>query len=1290
MRTRVILLTLAVLLVGIWTLAVYAGSVLREEMRQELGRQELSNAASVAATVDEELRDRLVGLELVGKKVTPTMLRQPQALQALMVDHPILLRYFNGGVVLLGPDGTVLADSTPLPGRVGNNLLDMDGVAAALHLGQANVGLPTVDRRSNLSQFGIAVPLRDAQGHIMAAMVGITYLGAENFLDAVTDHVYGSSGGYLLVAPQIRSVVTATDRTRTLERLPPPGANAVMDRFIAGFRGTEVFVAPNGIEVLASAHSVNTAGWYLAAILPTAEAFAPIAHMQWRLFWATCVLTVVALVLTRTVLRLQLAPLWTAIENLDALAASDHPPMSLPIARQDEIGKLIGAVNRLLETLAQREGMLQQVLDTSSVAIFVVDRGGIITQANERMAEMFGVPVERLVGAEYVSLVHPQERDAGRTNMLALLASHIPDVDLDRQYWRGDQTQFWGHLNGRRLVSPAGEEVGLLGVIADVTARVRVERLEQFRSQCLECIARGDALDATLAGIAHGVEQVDDTVLCSLSMEGEVGLHSRGTLVHDEPVIWEQPVVGTDGQVLGALRFHRGPGQENLPVDTALAEQVAQLAAMAIQTSRAAQQLQLAANVFAHAREAILITEANGSIIDVNQAFTRITGYSREEVVGRNPRILNSGRQGKDYYTAMWRDLSQHGYWYGEVWNRRKNGEIYAEMQTISAVRDAHGMVLQYVAVFSDITVQKEQQAQLERIAHFDALTGLPNRVLLADRMHQAMAQALRRDQNLAVVFLDLDGFKAVNDNHGHDTGDQLLVTLAQRMRQALRDGDTVARIGGDEFVAVLADLNDSASCQSLLNRLLDAAAQVVRVGELDLQVSASLGVTFFPQSEDIDADTLLRQADQAMYQAKIAGRNRFHIFDAEHDRNVRGHHESLERIRRALAENEFVLHYQPKVNMRTGQLVGAEALIRWQHPQRGLLAPAEFLPVIEDHPLAIEVGEWVIGQALAQLADWRQVGIEIEISVNLGASQLQQLDFVPRLQAQLARHPDVPPHLLVLEVLETSALEDIARVSAVITTCAAMGVRFALDDFGTGYSSLTYLKRLPASTLKIDQSFVRGMLNDPDDLAILDGVIGLAIAFRREVIAEGVETEEHGTMLLQLGCELAQGYGIARPMPAAALQTWILNWRPPSVWAQVDLVHREDLPLLFALVEHRAWLEALEQYLQGGRATPPELSHEQCHFGGWLRGQGGARHGTHTLFSVIDALHRDAHAMATHLCMLKTQGLQGDALAGFSRLQAMGQNLMGQVRMLEGDINRAAAAHRYYFDSVSEPFHGG
>jgi len=565
--------------------------------------------------------------------------------------------------------------------------------------------------------------------------------------------------------------------------------------------------------------------------------------------------------------------------------------------------------------------------------------------------------------------------------------------------------------------------------------------------------------------------------------------------------------------------------------------------------------LRRAAKVFSHATEGILIANASGTITEVNDAFTRITGFAREEVVGQTPRMFGPLPGGKRLYARMRRALARGGQWQGEIVSRKKNGETFIALCNVTAVGDAAGTPQNYVALFSDISEMKDYQRRLERIAHFDSLTELPNRVLLADRMRHAMAQSLRRGLSLAVIYLDLDGFKSINDRHGHELGDKLLVAISGAMKNALRDGDTIARIGGDEFVAVLMDLADERDCFPVLDRLLRAASSPFLIDGHNghtLQVSASIGLTFYPE-DNVDAEQLMRHADQAMYQAKQAGRNRHAVFDVAGDVAATSQSRNAEEIRTGLARGEFRLHYQPKVNMATGAVVGAEALIRWLHPERGLLLPGDFLPFVENRPICVDVGEWVINTALEQLEAWSNAGLNLPVSVNIGARQLLQGDFMDRLKEALARHQNLPTNRLELEILETSALDDIARTSELVRACRDLGIRFALDDFGTGYSSLTYLRGLPADVLKIDRSFVGGMLDDANDLAIVTGVIGFARAFNRQVIAEGVETVEHGLKLLSLGCELAQGYGIARPMPAEEFPAWTRRWKPDARWLAHD-----------------------------------------------------------------------------------------------------------------------------------------
>ena len=669
--------------------------------------------------------------------------------------------------------------------------------------------------------------------------------------------------------------------------------------------------------------------------------------------------------------------------------------------------------------------------------------------------------------------------------------------------------------------------------------------------------------------------------------------------------------------------------------------------------------LQLAASVFNHAREGIMITADDGTIIQVNNAFCEISGYSREELLGKNPRLLSSGRQEKETYTAMWNDLSTKGHWYGELWNRRKNGEAYAVMENISAVINSQDNSTQYVALMSDITRAKAHEQELEHSAHFDALTNLPNRVLLADRLQQAIAQTRRSGKVIALAFLDLDGFKAINDEHGHLAGDHLLIAVANNMSQILREVDTLARIGGDEFIALLVDVGDAEAREPLFTRILAAAAIPELFGNATLQLSASMGVTFYPQLEEADADILMRQADQAMYQAKSSGKNRYYIFDTALDKVTRSQNESLHRIRLALAANEFELYYQPKVNLRLGGIVGAEALIRWQHPERGLLMPADFLPLIENLPLSIDVGVWVINTAMSQIESWRATGLALPVSVNISALHLQQDNFIASLQLGLKAHPAVQPGDLVMEILETSVMRDLTKVSRLIEECRELGVHFSLDDFGTGYSSLTYLKRLPVSQLKIDQSFVRDMLNDVDDLAIVEGVLALAIAFNLEVVAEGMETIAQGEMLLQIGCDKAQGYAIAKPMPAVEMIDWIANWQPDASWLDRPSFTRDDLPLLFANAEYRVWLNAIDDYLNG---KAPKPGSNPSRFGQWLTINSPVKKGA---FITILSLHKEFHALAENLIALYGNGQIKEAHAGLAKLHKLKDALLEKLKML-------------------------
>jgi diguanylate cyclase (GGDEF)-like protein/PAS domain S-box-containing protein len=661
------------------------------------------------------------------------------------------------------------------------------------------------------------------------------------------------------------------------------------------------------------------------------------------------------------------------------------------------------------------------------------------------------------------------------------------------------------------------------------------------------------------------------------------------------------------------------------------------------------------------AQDGYLLVDADGRILDINEATCRMLGYAREELLRLSILDIENEKTTEEIAAILHACQATGGARFETV-HRTKAGQPIEVEVSISRLPEQN----LFVSLMRDISDRKRHQEKLEHIAHFDVLTGLPNRLLLADRIHQAMVQTTRHGDRLAVVYLDLDGFKAVNDQHGHNHGDRLLVQLGQRMRLALRDGDTLARLGGDEFVALMLELPDKVACVPILERLLAAASEPVILDGVPVRVSASMGVSFYPQREEVVADQLIRQADQAMYQAKQAGKNRYHLFDSVHDEEVHGHHESLESIRQALQSGAFILHYQPKVNMRSGAVIGVEALIRWNSPVRGLLLPGVFLPVVDQHPLGIKIGQWVIHAALAQIEAWRRQGLNLPVSINIDATQLHQPVFTDWLQQCLAEYPSVQPGDLEIEVLESIALDDIDHVSKVISRCAELGVSFALDDFGTGYSSLTYLKRLPANLLKIDQSFVRDMLVDPEDLAILDGVISLAGAFRRQVIAEGVESLEDGVMLLRLGCTLAQGYAIARPMPAEQIPDWINHWQPPAVWRACSPVSRDDTPILFAMVEHQAWVRELTAFLNGKQDSPPQLDSALCRFGHWLQQYGRARYSTHPALPEIDRLHEAIHQEAHSALSIPHRDAAAIAVQA-SRITPLFTDLKRQIERLLG-----------------------
>ncbi len=552
-------------------------------------------------------------------------------------------------------------------------------------------------------------------------------------------------------------------------------------------------------------------------------------------------------------------------------------------------------------------------------------------------------------------------------------------------------------------------------------------------------------------------------------------------------------------------------------------------------------ELQQAATVFESTAEGVMITDLEQRITAVNRAFSQITGYSEAEALGQRPSMLASGQHDSTFYAAMWHSLAANGHWQGEIWNRRKNGELYPEWLNISAVRNSDNLITHFVGVFADISSLKHAQARLDHQAHHDHLTGLPNRLLFENRLRSALDSSRVSEQLGAVLFLDLDRFKQINDSLGHPVGDQLLKAIAARLKLQLRNVDTVARLGGDEFIILLPSLQQAQDAEQVAQKLLHCFSAPFEIDAHEFFISASIGISLYPQ-DGMDVATLVKNADAAMYQSKAKGRNRSEFYTRSLTFQVNERMAMEQELRRALERNELRLYYQPKYCLRSQRLIGAEALVRWPHPVFGDIPPDRFIPVAEESGLIVPLGDWVLEEACRQLQEWQESNRGFgTLSVNLAGAQLHQPSLLPRIKELLLRY-DLAPELLQLEITENFIMNQSGEALEILHRLKQLGVQLAIDDFGTGYSSLSYLKRLPLDVLKIDQSFVRGLPDDPHDLAITRAIIALGNSMQLTVIAEGVETKAQELCLAAEGCLQIQGYVISCPLSAEAFARKFLS----------------------------------------------------------------------------------------------------------------------------------------------------
>lgn len=799
----------------------------------------------------------------------------------------------------------------------------------------------------------------------------------------------------------------------------------------------------------------------------------------------------------------------------------------------------------MLQALRASEAMFRALFERHDAVMLLIEpQSGAIVDANSAAARFYGYAREHLrtLRIDEMNALSPEDVLAERCNALVERRNHFvfPHRLADGSLRTVEVHSTPVEVQGRTL---------LFSIIHDISDRLRAEQALREREREWQAIVENlpsmvfvkDAVNLRFLSVNSAGERVlgrsrqeligrDNHELFPREQADFFASKDREALSSDAVVSIDEETIRTPhGDRILRTRKVRILDEKGVP------KYLLGIAEDMTESKAQEERLRLAAAVFRSTREGVMVTDMQQRITLINQAFTDLTGYEETEVLGCTPNLLKSGRHDARFYAEMWASLEQTGHWQGEIWNRRRNGEVFPEWMTISVVRDESGRPTHYVGVFSDISRVKQSEEQMERLAHYDPLTGLPNRLLLQSRLEHALEKARRHHRRLAVLFLDLDRFKNVNDSLGHQAGDQLLKLVTQRLAHRVRGMDTLGRLGGDEFVAIVEDIGEPRDVLGLVSDLLDELAHPFRLmGEIEVYIGGSIGISLYPDDGE-NAHVLIRNADAAMYQAKSRGRQTYAFYTESLTRHAeeRLHIESA--LRRALERDELVLHFQPQIELSSGEMIGAEALVRWAHPERGLLGPDVFIPLAEETGLILALGDWVLRAACQACRHWPlnpHSQRPFVVAINLSSRQFLQQDFPGRVAAIL-HECGIPPEQIELELTESALMEQGGAALSMLHALKSLGVSLALDDFGTGYSSLAYLKQLPIDTLKIDRSFVRDIPGDADDMAIAATIIAMARTLRMSVVAEGIETEEQLAFLREQGCAFGQGYLFSAAMPA-------------------------------------------------------------------------------------------------------------------------------------------------------------
>jgi diguanylate cyclase (GGDEF)-like protein/PAS domain S-box-containing protein len=813
------------------------------------------------------------------------------------------------------------------------------------------------------------------------------------------------------------------------------------------------------------------------------------------------------------------------------------------------ITRILAQIRCLVERQQQTESKLRSseerfraLASDAPVGIFRVDTDGVWVYANIRCAEIIGLPREACLGQGWKQWLHSKSLERVESSWTRLLEENHPFME-EFCFLHKKGESVWVVCQATPELDGAGNVTGFIGTLTDITARKRAEEDISHRKTELETIF------SSLPDIYFRMKKDGTIVDCLAQSISElyvepasfIGKRMQEVIPPDIGCLYKEhmDIISKKGKPT-SFEYELTVNQKTRPYEARLhplgdTGDVIALVRDITEQRNTDERLQQAAIVYDNTLEGIVVTDREGTITNVNHAFTDITGYRYDEIIGKGSRILNSGRHDPQFFRTMWTRLDEQGHWQGEIWNRRKGGEIFPAWLSINSISDSTGSICNYVAVFSDITEIRRSQDELEHLAQHDVLTDLPNRLLFESRLDHAIHRARRRDEVLSVMFLDLDRFKIVNDSLGHAAGDSLLQKVATRLHSVIREDDTVARMGGDEFTFLLEEASSSGAAK-IAEKCIRILKQPFELENREIYLSGSIGISIFPQDGE-DVDTLVRNADAAMYKAKGAGRNNYQFYTAELTANALERVSMETHLRRALERNEFRLLYQPQVELASGRLIGVEALLRWQSPELGLVGPNCFIPLLEESGLIIPVGEWVLEMACQQARAWLDMGwSDCSMAVNIAGEQITRSNIVG-LVHKILDQTGLPPKRLELEMTETFVMCDPENTIGIFQELRDSGVRVAIDDFGTGHSSLAYLKRLPIDRLKIDRSFIDDIPGDSDDEAITRAIIALGQSLRLDVIAEGVEAREMVDFLVSHGCHYGQGFLFGKPLEADAIQ---------------------------------------------------------------------------------------------------------------------------------------------------------